>query len=72
RDRGEVRDDARAVFAQAAAADPAAFEPPFYLALAAYQRGDARTARALWLRARELMAPDNPRRAMIDRMLEEL
>ncbi|MBI1186926.1 MAG: tetratricopeptide repeat protein [Alphaproteobacteria bacterium] len=71
RDRGEVRDDARSVFGEAAALDPDAFEPPFYLALAAYQRGESAAARTLWLRARERTTPDDPRRAMIDRMLEQ-
>jgi len=72
RDRGEVRDDARAIFTEAATLAPESFEPPFYLALAAYQAGDNAEARRLWLQARELMAPDNPRRAMIDTMLAEL
>jgi cytochrome c-type biogenesis protein CcmH len=69
-DDGRVAPQALALFETAGANsdDPAPF---IYQAMAAMQRDDAAGTRRLWGEALERMAPDDPRRAMAQRMIAE-
>jgi cytochrome c-type biogenesis protein CcmH len=69
-DDGRISPQALALFeaAGAGSADPAPF---LYQAMAAMQRDDAAGARQHWSEALARMAPDDPRRAMAQRMIAE-
>ena len=55
---GTVEDDAKAAFTQAAALDPAAPRPDFYLGVAAQQDGDKAKALAIWTKLLADSPPD--------------
>ncbi|MGE3142658.1 MAG: tetratricopeptide repeat protein [Hyphomonadaceae bacterium] len=70
-DQGRVGPQAQALFAQAAAKDPADPTPWLYQALAATQEGRSADARRLWREVLNRLAPDDPRRAMAMQMIAE-
>jgi cytochrome c-type biogenesis protein CcmH len=68
--QGEVTREARELFERAAERVPAAPEPWLYQALAARQEGRAQDARRLWRETLTRLPANDPRRAMVTRMLE--
>lgn len=68
---GRVSEDARDVFARAAALETSDPTPWIYQAMAAMQEDRAADARVFWGEAYARMAPDDPRRAMAERMSGE-
>jgi cytochrome c-type biogenesis protein CcmH len=70
--QGEVTQEAREVFAKAAAHDPAPAEAFFYLGLAAAQKGDHSAAKDYWQRLLAQSPKDAPWRADLEGRLAAL
>lgn len=68
---GKIRDDAKRIYARAAALDPEQARAGFLAGLADWQAGDQIAARARWNTVREGLPADDPRQQMLSAMIRE-